>query len=114
MYHYPRSDDKTNANSYLLLWNIPPSVTEIKHGEADDGNWYMGADKDGKSISYTSPNSPSAGVHEYTISIFALKGPLSTLPEKSSLEVDFDAFMSAIENSEIIGKADLIFKDINS
>ncbi|MBF9019023.1 MULTISPECIES: YbhB/YbcL family Raf kinase inhibitor-like protein [unclassified Oceanispirochaeta] len=113
MYHYPRVDDKSSVNTYLLLWNIKPSVTEIKHGEADDGEWCMGSNKDGNTISYTSPNSPSAGEHVYQISIFALSQPLKNLPEESSLEVDFDLFMSAIESNEVVGKADLIFKDIN-
>ena len=113
MYHYPRVDDKTSVNSYLLLWNIDPSIDEIKHGEADDGDWFMGSNKDGNRISYTSPNSPSPGEHIYTISIFALSKPLDDLPNKSSIDVDFDVFMSAIENSDIIGKADLVFKDIN-
>lgn len=113
MYHYPRENDKTSVNSYLLLWNIDPSVSEIKYGEADDGDWCMGSNKDGNVISYTSPNSPSAGEHLYTISIFALGKPLTDLPSISSLDVDFDVFMSAVENSVIVGKADLIFKDIN-
>jgi phosphatidylethanolamine-binding protein (PEBP) family uncharacterized protein len=113
MYHYPRVGDKTIVNSYLLLWDIKPSVTEIKHGDADNGPWFMGANKDGKVISYTSPNSPSAGEHIYHISIFALTQPLTTLPKKSSLAVDFDVFMNAIESNKIIGKADLTFKDIN-
>ncbi len=112
MYHYPKTDDKTSVNSYLLLWNIDPTITDIGHGEADDGDWQMGSNKDGNKISYTSPNSPSAGQHTYIISIFALKNALDTLPVESSLEVDFDTFMTAIENNEIIGKADLIFKDV--
>lgn len=113
MYHYPRTDDKSNVNTYLLLWNIKPTVTQIKYGEADDGDWFMGSNKDGNAISYTSPNSPSAGEHIYQISIFALSKTLSVLPQESSLEVDFDLFMSEMETNKIIGKADLVFKDIN-
>jgi len=61
MHHFPNPDDTSQANSYLLLWDIAPSVTAIPYGEADDGPWYMGANKDGTAISYTSPCSPSSG-----------------------------------------------------
>ncbi len=112
MYHYPKADDLSNVNSYLLLWGIDPSVNEISYGEADNGEWFMGANKDGNVISYTSPCSPSAGTHEYTITIFALINEAVGLPDSSSLDVDFDKFMTAIEKTEILGKAELIFKDI--
>ena len=52
MYHYPNPNDTSKANSYLLLWDIDPFVTSIAHGAADDGPWYMGANKDGVTISY--------------------------------------------------------------
>ncbi len=45
MYHYPKKDDKSEVNSYLLLWNIPPSVTNIPYKMANNPNWYMGANK---------------------------------------------------------------------
>jgi phosphatidylethanolamine-binding protein (PEBP) family uncharacterized protein len=112
MYHYPNPNDKTIRNSYLLLWDIDPSVSEIAYGEADRGDWYMGQNKDGDAISYTSPCSKGPGTHEYTISIFALDGYPETLPEESSLDVDFDSFMTAIENVGILGRADLTFKVI--
>jgi len=38
------------TNSYLTLWNIDPSVTSIAYGEANDGTWFMGPNKDGASI----------------------------------------------------------------
>ena len=46
------------TNSYLTLWNIDPSVTEISYGEANDGAWFMGPNKDGTTISYSSTCSP--------------------------------------------------------
>ncbi len=113
MYHYPNPNDKTRANSYLLLWGIDPVVKGIPYGEADDGNWFMGQNKDGIAISYTSPCSPSAGIHEYIITMFALAGFPEPLPRESSLDINFDLFMTAIESVEILGKAYIIFNDTN-
>jgi phosphatidylethanolamine-binding protein (PEBP) family uncharacterized protein len=110
MYHYPNPDDRTNRNSYLLLWGIDPTVTEIAYGEADKGKWYMGQNKDGDAISYTSPCSKSPGIHEYTLAIFALAEYPELLPKGNSLDVDFDLFMTALEKVEIVGRADLVFK----
>jgi len=39
MHSYPHPDDTSSVNSYLLLWDIGPSVTGMVHGEADDGSW---------------------------------------------------------------------------
>ncbi len=112
MHHYPFSDDLTQVNSYLLLWDIDPSVTEIPYGTADDGSWYMGANKDGNTISYTSPCSPSAATHEYIITIYALSATPSSLPTTSSLDVTYDVFTDAISTVTIIDKAILTFNDV--
>lgn len=112
MYHFPNANDLTNANSYLLLWGIDPSVTEIAYGAADDGAWYMGGNKDGTAISYTSPCSPSAGTHDYTITIYALAETPSSLPTSSSLSVNYTTLKNAINSVTIIGEASLDFQDI--
>jgi phosphatidylethanolamine-binding protein (PEBP) family uncharacterized protein len=109
MYHYPFPDDKTKVNSYLLLWGIDPSVTRIPYGEADDGPWYMGANKDGTVVSYTSPNSPNAGAHEYTITIYALSEMPAVLPRESTAAVNYKTLMDAINSVTIIGSASLTF-----
>lgn len=114
MHHFPNPNDTTQANSYLLLWGIDPSITEIAHGAADDGNWYMGANKDGNAISYTSPCSPSAGSHEYTITVYALSQTPSSLPTSSSLDVDYVTLKAAIETVTVIGTATLTFNDVNT
>ena len=49
-------------------------------GTADDGLWYIGSNKDGTAISYTSPCSPDAATHEYTITIYALSATPASLP----------------------------------
>ncbi|MCP4960577.1 MAG: hypothetical protein GY925_15080, partial [Actinomycetia bacterium] len=73
MHHFPRPDDTTEVNSYLTLWDIDPSVSEIAHGEAGGGAWFQGSNKDGTAISYTSPCSPDPDrTHEYTITLYAL------------------------------------------
>lgn len=113
MYHFPNPDDQTMANSYILLWDIDPSVTAIPYGTADDGPWYMGANKDGVAISYTSPCSPSAGTHEYTITVYALSETPVSLPTESTVAVDYDILKAAIESVTLVGSASLTFNDVN-
>lgn len=114
MHHFPNPNDTdpARANSYLVLWDIDPSVTEIAHGAADDGSWFMGSNKDGNAISYTSPCSPNSGngeVHEYTITIYALSETPVSLPKQSSLDVTLTTLLSAIETVTVIDKATLTF-----
>lgn len=113
MYHFPNANDQTQANSYILLWDIDPSVTSIPYGTADDGAWYMGSNKDGTAISYTSPCSPSAGNHEYTITVYALSETPASLPSQSTIDVDYDTLKAAIESVTLVGSASLTFNDVN-
>lgn len=112
MHHFPNPNDTSQANQYLLLWGIDPGVTEISHGEADDGNWYMGSNKDGNAISYTSPCSPSVGTHAYTITVYALSATPTSLPQANSLDVTYDVLLAAIETVTVLGKAELTFDDV--
>ncbi|MDA7710569.1 YHYH protein [Flavobacteriaceae bacterium] len=95
------------TNSYLTLWNIDPSVTEIAYGGANDGDWYMGPNKDGVQISYTSPCNPSTNYSTYYITIYALSETPSSLPTADSLLVDYDALIEAIETVTLIDKVEL-------
>ncbi len=113
MHHYPNADNTSDVNSYLLLWGISPSVTEIAHGGADDGSWYIGSNKDGTAVSYTSPCSPSAGSHEYTLTIYALSETPSTLPTRSTMDVTYSVLKSAIDTVTVIDTATLTFSDVN-
>ncbi|MBT2162848.1 YbhB/YbcL family Raf kinase inhibitor-like protein [Zobellia barbeyronii] len=113
MYHYPKKDDKTEINSYLLLWDIDPETTGISYKMASKGNWFMGANKDGTAISYTSPCSRGKGKHEYTIALYALSETPTTLPQKHSLNVDYNVFMDALGTVEIIDRTTLTFIDSN-
>tara|TARA_R110002049_G_scaffold271075_1_gene448204 strand:- start:1113 stop:1712 length:600 start_codon:yes stop_codon:yes gene_type:complete len=113
MYHYPKKDDKTEINSYLLLWDIDPETTEIPYKMASKGNWFMGGNKDGTAISYTSPCSRGKGKHEYTIGLYALSETPAALPQKHSLNVDYNVFMDALDSVKIIDRTTLTFIDSN-
>ena len=113
MYHYPKKDDKTEINSYLLLWDIDPEITGIPYKMASKGNWFMGANKDGTAISYTSPCSRGKGKHEYTLALYALSETPSSLPKKHSLNVDYNVFMNALATVKIIDRTTLTFIDSN-
>ncbi|MCL5127708.1 YbhB/YbcL family Raf kinase inhibitor-like protein [Algibacter sp. L4_22] len=113
MYHYPKKDNKIEINSYLLLWGINPETTEIPYKMASKGNWFMGANKDGTAISYTSPCSRGKGKHEYIIALYALSETPATLPKKHSLTVDYNVFMNALDTVNIIDRTTLTFIDSN-
>ena len=112
MYHYPDPADHTKVSSYLLLWGIDPSVTEIPRGAADNGAWYMGANKDGVDVSYTSPCSKGAGTHEYTIVVYALSETPPSLPRQSIVDVTYDVLMTAIDTVTTVGTATLTFVNV--
>lgn len=109
MYHYPKKDDKTELNSYLL-WDIDSSITEIPYKMANNPNWFMGSNKDGTAISYTSPCSHGPGEHEYTIALFALSETPKSLPKSNSLQVDYHTFMESMSEVTIIDRTTLDFK----
>ena len=109
MYHYPNPSDTSSVNCYLLLWGIDPSVTGIAYGEADEGDWFMGSNKDGTAVSYTSPCSHSAGMHEYTIDLYALSETPPSLPTESTIDVDYTVLKNAIKSVKIIDVASLSF-----
>jgi phosphatidylethanolamine-binding protein (PEBP) family uncharacterized protein len=111
MHHYPFSGDTSRVSSYLLLWGIPPSVSGIARGGADEGDWSMGANKDGTAISYTSPCSRGRGRHEYTVTVYALSQTPSSLPDHSSLEVTYEVLTEAIATVDVLGVATLVFTD---
>ena len=113
MYHYPKRDDKSEINSYLLLWNIDPKISEIPYKMARNGDWYMGANKDGTAISYTSPCSRGKGKHKYTIALYALSETPASLPKANALDVDYATFMNAINTVQIIDRTTLTFLDDN-
>lgn len=100
------------TNSYLTLWNIDPSVTEITYGGANDGAWYMGPNKDGASISYSSPCSPSAGSATYYMTIYALSETPSSLPDSDSLTVSYSVLLDSLSEVTIIDQVVLEYVSV--
>lgn len=112
MIHYPNSTDSTKYNSYLLLWGIDKGVDKILYAEANKGPWYMGVNKDGNNISYTSPCSAGAGTHQYILTIYALSETPVTLPKKSTTAVTYEVLTKAISTVTVLDKAKLIFNSV--
>lgn len=112
MIHYPNSADSTKYNSYLLLWGIDKSVDKILYAEANKGPWFMGVNKDGNNISYTSPCSAGAGTHQYILTIYALSEMPATLPTKSTTAVTYEVLKKAISTVTVLDKTSLIFNSV--
>ena len=115
MHHYPNPNesDPAKANQYLQLWGIDPSVSGIPHGAADDGPWFIGANKDNNVVSYTSPCSRGggAGGHSYTITVYALAERPASLPSSSSLDVTYSVLLDAMKTVSVIETASITFTD---
>ncbi len=112
MVHYPNSSDSTKYNSYLLLWGIDKTINKILYAEANKGPWFMGVNKDGNNISYTSPCSAGAGTHQYILTIYALSETPATLPTKSTTAVTYEVLTKAISTVTVLDKAKLIFNSV--
>ena len=112
MVHYPDPTNLTNYNSYLELWGIDKTVTGIAYGKAGDGPWFMGPNKDLKSISYSSPCSAGPGTHQYTVTIYALSATPASLPTQSSLSVTYPVLTSALATVTVLDKATLVFNSV--
>ncbi|NBW02425.1 MAG: hypothetical protein EBR87_01720 [Cytophagia bacterium] len=113
MVHYPNSSDSTKYNSYLLLWGIDKTVNKILYAEANKGPWFMGVNKDGNNISYTSPCSAGAGTHQYILTIYALSETPASLPTKSTTAVTYEVLTKAISTVTVLDKAKLIFNSVS-
>jgi hypothetical protein len=119
MHHFPNPDDANRedallkANSYFTLWDIDPTVTEIAHGEANNGEWHIGSNKDGTAISYTSPCSPFVGSNDYVLTLYALSAIPQSLPTSDSIDISYAEFIEAITTVEVLETAVLKFADVN-
>ena len=88
-------------NCNLVLWDVSTEITEIAYGEAGDhdaGTGYMGPNKDGNEISYTSPCSSGSGTFYYTLTMYALSDIPDSLPTESSTAVTYEVLMDAIDD----------------
>ena len=104
--------NESEINSYLTLWNINPSVNEIPYGEANSGEWFMGPNKDGGKISYSSPCSPSGGTSTYYMTIYALSETPSSLPEGDSLTVNYSVLLESLSEVTIIDQVVLEYLSV--
>ena len=100
------------TNSYLTLWNISPSVNEIQYGGANSGEWFMGPNKDGGKISYSSPCSPSGGTSTYYLTIYALSETPPSLPEGDSLTVNYSVLLESLSEVTIIDQVVLEYLSV--
>ena len=57
---------------------------------------------------YTPPCSPPGQQHEYTITLYALNGPLDTLPARDDGNVDWSTMKTAMKG-KIIGSTSISF-----
>lgn len=111
MHHYPRDtvEGVDAPSQYWLLWNIPAETRTLPRGNpASIGD--EGADKDGRRTGYTPPCSPPGATHEYTITLYALKRPLDTLPMRDDANVDWSRMTKAMEG-KIIEASSIMFKN---
>ena len=102
------------TNSYLTLWGIDTSVTSIAYGEANDGTWFMGPNKDGAYITYSSPCSPNVGSATYFMTIYALSETPSSLPQNDSLSVDYTVMLESLSEVTIIDQVVLEYVSITN
>jgi phosphatidylethanolamine-binding protein (PEBP) family uncharacterized protein len=81
---------------YWLLWNIPPKTTGLlRANPASIGD--EGGDKDMRGTGYTAPCSPAGSRHQYTITAYALSGPLNSLPNHNDADVDWAQMIVAMD-----------------
>ena len=119
MQHYPRGKfPGVDAPShYWLVWDIPAATTGVERGNPESLG-YEGSDKDMRRTGYTPPCSPnveqSAGgagdVHTYTITVYAVDGPLTDLPEKDDPSIVWDDVMAALQG-HVLNADSLSFTD---
>lgn len=100
MHHYPkgRVEGKDTPSQYWLLWNIPADTTEIARGNPTSiGD--EGSDKDERFTGYTPPCAPAGPPppHRYTITVYALSAPLSSLPDHDDGDVDWAQMTEAMD-----------------
>jgi len=111
MHHYPRGKvEGVDAPShYWLLWNIPASTTGIARGNPTSiGD--EGADKDMRRTGYTPPYSPPGYLHQYTITVYALRAPLATLPNHDDGNVDWQQMIAAMDGL-VLGSFAITFEN---
>lgn len=110
MHHYPNGTRPgvDNPSHYWLLWNIPGTQRSIAQGNPESIGT-EGSDKDGKTTGYTPPCSPAGGgTHTYTLTLYALSAPPSSLGNQDRQDVTWANVTQAIKDITL-GTAQLSF-----
>lgn len=111
MHHYPRGrvEGVDAPSHYWLLWNIPASTTGIARGNPTSiGD--EGSDKDMRRAGYTPPCSPPGPPHQYTITVYALRAPLASLPNHDDGDVEWGQMIAAMDGL-VLGSSALTFSN---
>ena len=111
MHHYPKGTvaGRDAPSQYWLLWNVPPNTSKLDRANpASIGD--EGADKDERQMGYTPPCSPAGSTHEYTITVYALSAPLTSLPENDDISVDWEMLTAAMAG-KVIASSQISFKN---
>lgn len=69
-----------------VLFNLPPSQTELAEGQTDAGTF--GRTSDGPALAYAPPCSQGSGEKFYTFTLYAVDGPLSFTGAPSTVTGD--------------------------
>ena len=69
-----------------VLFNLPPSQTELAEGQTDAGTF--GRTSDGPALAYAPPCSQGPGEKFYTFTLYAVDGPLSFTGDPSTVTGD--------------------------
>jgi len=80
----PRPGETDTGNhGYLVIFNIPASVTSIPGGSKAIGT--LGQNFQGKTLGYTPPCSQGPGAKKYTITLYALSSTISLAAQEATL-----------------------------
>jgi len=73
----------TGSLGYLVIFNVPASVTTIPGGSKAIGT--LGQNFQGKTLGYTPPCSQGPGAKKYTITLYALSSTISLAAQEATL-----------------------------
>lgn len=90
----------TGSHGYLILFNIPPTVTSISGGSKVIGTF--GQNFQGKSLGYTPPCSQGPGAKKYTITLYALTSQISLTAQEATLATVQDAVKGKVISTSIL------------
>ena len=90
MHHDPKEGDK---HVYFVLYNIPPTVSELPQGVTNIGNW--GRNTQNRNPGYSPPCSKGPGAKTYVLTVYALSEQLNL---KKADGITMDELLTAMKN----------------